>query len=203
MIRRSAFTIIELVIAIGIFLTLTGLLLWSTDSITGSWQQLRQHNADLNDEQRLDRTLDTIFSNVVPLKWDDPNGKNRVFFDGQPDTMRLVYQHEPNSHGALRFCALALDGDTLKLHHSNVPAYFFETESVLVDGVKNMECSYFTFNRDGEQVRSSIWDKDRSLPMGIMVNIEFENGRQLSWFRRTPGNSAYERWGEEGDDEAE
>ncbi|MBT3377625.1 MAG: prepilin-type N-terminal cleavage/methylation domain-containing protein [Lentisphaerae bacterium] len=215
----AGFTLLELMIALAIFMMLVGILIGFSREVSKSWTRLRREQGLFSELLVLDRTLDAMLINVIPFVWPgaEPEDDPRPAFQGSPDRLRMAYQHRLNSvqDGAIRFVALeVVDGDLLA-HYQQRPFLTWEDlgdgaaqTSVLSHGVESIEFLYADLAAEAEDVEwLAEWrpeDEDENekkrkvsqLPLAVMVKIHWQDGRTESWLRRTSGSGFRERFGQ-------
>lgn len=204
--RCPAFTLLELMIAVVILALITALLFAAGNAITQSWGRLTREEARFSELMALDRTLDHIMTNAIPFLWTDPdtNGPKPAFL-GEPDRIRLAYRHALNTlaDGSLRFAGITVERGDLKIVYMERPFLTWEKpqtawrETVMAHGVRGLRLQYADWD-PGEKavVWYEDWDPERlELPLGIVVTVTWEDGREECWLRRTAGAGYYERFG--------
>ncbi len=212
--RRPPFTLLELIIAVALFLLVTALLLTAATAITGSWQRLNREKGRLLELLALDRAVDAMFSNAVPFTWPDEDGQAVAVFVGEAERVDLAYLHRLNTveDGALSFVSLQVDdgGRLLALHQprpllrAEDPGEHART-SILAQGIDRIEFLYADWVPDEGVEWLEEWDPDRDssvaserrleLPLAILMRVFWDDGRAETWLRRTAGNSYRECWG--------
>ena len=197
------FTLIEVIVSIILLVTVIGLLFLSTGTVMSSWEQLERHAASLKEIMALDRTFDSLLSNIIPFTWPDEDLEGpKLVFQGERDKLVFAYIHSFNQleDGAIRSCCLVKEDNDLIAYYCERPPFpeSLNSEklrrSVLARNVGSIEFSFIDLNEvDIEFVDD--WEDRDYLPLGILVHIEWLDGTYNSWFRRTAGSSYYERWG--------
>ena len=199
---KRTFTLLEIVLALAIFsviATLAGSILFSSQQ---GWSVVRESSAELETLQRLDRIADTAFRNASPFHWPDENNRNMQLFRGKPAFLRLAYLHRVNdpAEGGLRFLELSREESELVARYRRYPIIADHDgecrREVIASGVRRLAFSY-AFRENGEIVWQPEFDAEaaETIPAAIRMDVEFENGRQVSFLRRTAGNSAVSSYG--------
>jgi len=104
-----AFTMLELILAVGLMALLVVMLVAAADSMTASAKRLDAEKRKMQTVLVLDRALDSMLSGIVPFTWPDDNGDETVgVFQGTPQAMTFAYRHRINNatDGGLRFARL-------------------------------------------------------------------------------------------------
>ncbi|MFW5893964.1 MAG: prepilin-type N-terminal cleavage/methylation domain-containing protein [Verrucomicrobiota bacterium] len=215
--RSPAFTLLEMVISLGLLALLASLAIMAAAAITNSWSRLESRQQQFAELMRVDRTLDSMLSNIVGFSWRNADGNTLPFFRGQTDTIRFAYRHRLNNaeEGALRFVRLDLaDGQLRALYH---PRPVLNEDgllergrtSILADGVEQIEFQYAVIRaemtRDDPPEWTDQWDpedwslqerqKQRS-PLAVRIQVRWRDGRVENWLRRLPGNGLHGRRGQ-------
>lgn len=201
---RRQFTLLEIVLAVAVFMLTVTVLVAFSQAVTDAWLRLQREQDRFAELLTLDRVLDGILSGVVPFVWRDEEGRPLPAFQGDPDRVRLAVRHRAadSRQGGLRFVALYLEDGELLARHRNRPFldldYGDEQEqiSVLAEAVDNVLFLYADLV-DGEVLEwVEEWDLQREdLPLAILVYVHWQDGRLESWLRRTAGSGWHERWG--------
>lgn len=211
-----SFTLLEMVISLGLLALLAGLAIMSATAITNSWSRLERRQQQFAELMRVDRTLDTMLTSIVPLSWHNADNDVLPFFRGRSDSIRFAYRHRVTDpdEGALRFVYLeAVDGE-LRAYYTARPvldedALFSDGRvSVLADGVAGIAIQYAVIRRgmavDEPPEWVDQWDAEewpiqerqtQLRPLAVRLEVEWQDGRVETWLRRLPGNSQYERRG--------
>lgn len=202
---RAGFTLIELMIALAVLLMLVTVMLAAGTAVTRSYGQLMRQQESLNELMMLDRTLDSLLTNAVPFTWTDKDKKPVLLFRGESDRLVLSYKHRLNnvSDGALRFAGLVVEDGELRVYYQERPVLDLAKlgpaarMTVLARGVRQVQFRYADGKASAREIEwLDEWDPDRpELPLGIMVLVDWEDGLQESWVRRTAGSGWYERFG--------
>lgn len=199
---KQTFTLLEIVLALAIFsliATLAGSILFSSQQ---GWSVVQESSVELEMLQRLDRIADTAFRNAIPFYWPDENNRNVQIFCGKPGFLRLAYLHRVNDpvEGGLRFLELSREASELVARYRRYPIIADNDEEcrreVIASGVRRLEFSY-AFRENGEIIWQQEFDAvaAETIPAGIRMDVEFEDGRRVSFLRRTAGNSAVSSYG--------
>lgn len=214
----APFTLLELMIALAIFMMLVALLTGFSREVSKSWTRLRREQNLFSELLVLDRTLDAMLTNAIPFVWPgvEVEDEPRPAFVGEPDRLRMAYLHRLNNvqDGTIRFVALeVVDGDLLA-HYQQRPFLTWEDlagapveTSVLAQDVESVEFLYADLVDEAEDVEwLTEWqpeDEDEQekrrktdqLPLAIMIKVRWQDGRPEAWLRRTSGNGFRERFG--------
>jgi type II secretory pathway component PulJ len=197
---RNSFTLLELLVALAVFVLLATVLVSALLGVTGSWQRLGRENARMQELLVLDRTLDRMLSNALPLRWADEEEQPFVVFRGDREEVLLVYRHVPGSfqEGSLRFVLLRVDSGRLEAVYQDRPVLSTEklfpdaAVSVLAQDVERIECSYADRTaRDGALRWLDRWDPEQTeleFPAAIALHVQWLDGREECWLRRTAGS---------------
>ncbi len=203
--RFRSFTLLELMLAIGLLLILVSMLLAAIHGITLSWQKISRKREQFREVLKIDRTLDTVLSNIVPFTWPNDERRETGIFQGRSDQLDFAYRHTPNNlqDGALRFAQLRVENEQLVMFYQERPlidgtATPALRRSVLAKGVARIDCLYADWSPDSGLEWVDIWnlesDRDET-PLAVLVWVHWLDGRWECWLRRTAGSGHRERWG--------
>lgn len=213
---RLPFTLLEVVIAITIFMMIAVALFSFASETTRSWSKIIVERNRFQELLTLDRAIDTIFSHAVPFLWPDPDAelvKETPFIVATPASIRCAYLHRLNDldEGAIRFVEIAIKDNNLCATYSDRPFLYWEDAgdrvwtSVIARNVKSVAFIYADWNDDDSNTWDTrfIWQDEwetveserLDIPLAIMMTLVWQDGRIESWLRRTMGNSYRERFG--------
>ncbi|MGI5924510.1 MAG: PulJ/GspJ family protein [Lentisphaeria bacterium] len=214
--RRSAFTLLELIIAVSILMLIAVALFSFSSETTGYWSRLIVERNRFQELLDLDRSIDNILTHAVPFLWPDPDAdlfKEVPFVLATPNTLRIAYLHRLNDleEGAIRFVEIAIKDGALCATYSDRPFLYWEDagnrvwSSVLAHDVESVSFLYADWNDDatGLWEERFLWQDEwetveserEDIPLAIMMTLVWKDGRIESWLRRTMGNSYRERYG--------
>ena len=215
--RRRKFTLLELAIAVTIFMMVAVALFAFSGHVSSSWGSITTERNRLAELLALDRTLDGILSNAVPFLWRErEDGIVQVvpFIVAEADVLRIAYLHRLNdtAEGSLRFVELFLEDGELKALYTDRPFINWEDiaddrkkVSVISTGVESISFLYADFSSDVSDAWQDrlfwrdAWETEDSerkdIPLAIQIRVKWQDGREESWLRRTMGNSYRERYG--------
>lgn len=202
--RRRNFTLIELVVALGILSMVMLTAGIALSAVQGSYRTATEHERVLKQYRAIDRIAETAFRNAVPFYWRDRDNKEVMLFSGEPDSVTLAYRHRisDRQEGGLRFLRLFRQDGQLIAEYRARPflneerqALPFERE-VIAEGVAGLHFLYADL-RDGQLEWYETWDMERlkNLPMAIQMEVAFSGGGKQVWLRRTAGNGEFQQWG--------
>ncbi|MBR6373742.1 MAG: hypothetical protein IKS20_11225 [Victivallales bacterium] len=215
--RRRHFTLLELAIAVTIFMMVAVALFAFSGHVSSSWGSITTERNRQAELLAMDRTLDSILSNAVPFLWRErEDGIVQVvpFIVAEADVLRIAYLHRLNdtAEGSLRFVELFLEDGELKALYTDRPFINWEDiaddrkkVSVISTGVESISFLYADFSSDvSEAWRDRLFWRDswetedskrKDIPLAIQIRVKWQDGREESWLRRTMGNSYRERYG--------
>ncbi len=191
-------------VALSIFVLLIGVLVAFSREVAKSWGRLHREQQRFAELLVLDRTLDTLLTNMVPFRWKDEDGKPLSFFVGQADRVQFATLHRVNdvSEGALRFVDLSVSENELVAIYQDRPiaegndANPNACLSVLAQGIEGVDFQYADRVEEDQVEWLPEWDTERKeIPLAVMVTVRWQDGRTESWLRRTAGSGYHERWG--------
>ena len=125
-IRRSNFTLMELVAAAGIMMAIAGIIAFASRSFFRALASSERVSAQLQVYLNIDQVMDGCFRNMIPFNWETTNDEvddTYQVFDGLQDmihftTLRRSYD---NNSGNLFFMRVYVDEDELVAEYSKFP----------------------------------------------------------------------------------
>ncbi len=202
--RISRFTLIEVIIAVSLLVTVMGVLFLGTGTVMSSWEQLESHARGFEDMLSLDRTLDVLLSNVIPFTWPDEEleGRPSMMFRGESGQTTFAYIHSFNrlEDGAIRSCRLMQEKNELVAYYCERPPFPEDLgsdklrRSVLARNIHSVSFSYMDVEDDRITFIDDWEDRDY-MPLAILIRVDWIDGASQNWLRRTAGTSYFERWG--------
>ncbi|MCM8539962.1 MAG: prepilin-type N-terminal cleavage/methylation domain-containing protein [Lentisphaeraceae bacterium] len=212
MVKKFNFTLIEVMIAIGIFAILAVSCVSLMSSMASSLQVQQERSAHVDSLVRLDKTVKKMFTNMVQFTWRDQDNERLPHFLGLYDSIRFTYLNRVNNmqDGGLRFAEIYIDEEArLVARYQNRPyrnaeemnedAYF----SVLSEEVESISFNYASVEEDKTSSEELEWleewsDERLDIPLAVMFTVKWteESGKgEETFLWRTAGNSYFERWG--------
>ena len=209
-IRRRWFTLMELVAATGIMLSIAGIIAFASRSFFRALASAERVSAQLQVYLNIDQVMDGCFRNMIPFNWEtsDENDDTFQVFDGLEDyihftTLRRSYD---DVGGNLFFMRVYVDEQTDELvaEYSKFPRLpwydddddeFPYDREVLATDVDHVEFLYA-----GQQDSAVIWVEEWEredydfIPLAVQMTVEWKDGTTEQWLRRTAasgGNSVY------------
>lgn len=210
-IRRRWFTLMELVAATGIMLSVAGIIAFASRSFFRALASAERVSAQLQVYLNIDQVMDGCFRNMIPFNWEtteDENDDTFLVFDGLEDyihftTLRRSYD---DVGGNLFFVRVYVDDrtDELVAEYSKFPRLpWLEDDDVLMPYDREVlatDVDRISFLYAGVEDDTVIWleEWDREqynfIPMAVQMTVEWKNGTTEQWLRRTAasgGNSVY------------
>ena len=202
--KRRGFTLVEVVIAMGLLCLVAILAAGILQSVQRLWEGVQTNSTGLESLQNIDRIADYTFKNMVPFYWPDEETKtDRQVFRGSPDSILFAHLHRSvgQDSGGIRFIELRLEDRQLVARYRGTPLLYWlgepvddsTTEKEIIAG--NVESLSFEYaEREGDEI---IWYEDwdeetkKQIPLAVLMKIRFEDGTEEQWLRRSAGNS----WG--------
>lgn len=207
--KKSNFTLLEVMIAIGLFAVLAITCVSLMTTLTGSLAAQQERSEHVDKLVSLDKTLKKMFTNMVQFTWRDQDNERLPHFLGVSDTMRFAYLNRVNNlqDGGLRFVDIYVDDEArLIARYQNRP--FRNSEEINEDAyisvlAENVDSIVFNYASVEEERTSSEylewlqeWSDERlDIPLAVMITINWTTNGSETFLWRTAGNSFYERWG--------
>ena len=207
-IRRSNFTLMELVAATGIMLAIAGIIAFASRSFFRALASAERVSAQLQVYLNIDQLMDGCFRNMIPFNWETPDVNDDTFqvFLGEEDMIHfttLRRSYDDNS-GNLFFVRVYVEDEQLIAEYSKFPRlpwydddddlmpYDREVLATNVDRISFM----YAGAQDSTIVWLDIWDREEYdfIPLAVQMTVEWKDGTEERWLRRTAasgGNSVY------------
>lgn len=201
---KRTFTLIELVISMGILSLIVGIVSMSTFSLIRDWEFIETINRQLRDFQTIDRLVESAFRNAITFKWtidEDKEEEDKPLFRGQTNYVYFVYRHtisNDESPSALRFLLLTQEGNELVAYYRNTPILpneiFSDREHVIrevvADGVASIIFDYALRDySSGNVTWVNTWaENEPDIPIAMQIRVRWLTGHEEVWLRRTAGN---------------
>jgi len=213
--RRSFFTLMELVVAIGIMLALAGIIAMASQTFMRALSTSETVSEQLQVCLNIDQLMDGCFRNMIPFNWEtDENDDTFQVFLGEEDyihftTLRRSYD---DLGGNLFFVRVYVDDrtDELVAEYSKFPRLpWLEDDDdmmpydreVLATGVDEISFLY-AGARDNTVIWVDEWNRETYdfIPLAVQMTVRWKpkgretQGREEYWLRRTAasgGNSVY------------
>ena len=207
-IRRSYFTLMELVAAAGIMLSVAGIIAFASRSFFRALASAERVSAQLQVYLNIDQLMDGCFRNMIPFNWEttDVNDDTFQVFDGLEDsihftTLRRSYD---DIGGNLFFVRVYVEDDELIAEYSKFPRlpWYDDDEDlmpydreVLATDVDEISFMY-AGAEDSTIVWLDEWDREEYdfIPLAVQMTVKWKDGTEECWLRRTAasgGNSVY------------
>ena len=207
-IRRSNFTLMELVAATGIMLAIAGIIAFASRSFFRALASAERVSAQLQVYLNIDQLMDGCFRNMIPFNWEttDVNDDTFQVFMGEEDMIHfttLRRSYDDNS-GNLFFVRVYVEDEQLIAEYSKFPRlpwldddddlmpYDREVLATNVDRISFM----YAGAQDSTIIWLNVWDREEYdfIPLAVQMTVEWKDGTEERWLRRTAasgGNSVY------------
>jgi len=209
-IRRSNFTLMELVAATGIMLAIAGIIAFASRSFFRALASAERVSAQLQVYLNIDQLMDGCFRNMIPFNWEttDVNDDTFQVFLGESDyihftTLRRSYD---DVGGNLFFVRVYVDDktDELVAEYSKFPRlpWYEDDEDIMPYDreVLATDVDRISFLYAGVEDNAVIWLEEWNrelydfIPHAVQMTVEWKDGSTEQWLRRTAasgGNSVY------------
>ena len=207
-IRRSNFTLMELVAATGIMLAIAGIIAFASRSFFRALASAERVSAQLQVYLNIDQLMDGCFRNMIPFNWEttDVNDDTFQVFMGEEDMIHfttLRRSYDDNS-GNLFFVRVFVEDEQLIAEYSKFPRlpWYDDDEDimpydreVLATNVDRISFMY-AGAEDSTIVWVDEWNREEYdfIPLAVQMTVEWKDGTEECWLRRTAasgGNSVY------------
>ncbi len=205
-IRRSGFTLIELIVSMGILMAVTGIVAMASKSFYDGYDRSARVTRRLKEYMAIDNIMDVHVRNMIPFQWKDDNSNTRFVFSGEEHklhftTLRRSYG---KTAGSLIFIRLFVEENQLIAEYSTLPrlpwkedgdeTMTYEREVI----AENVEQITFTYaekaseeeDEDGTGISwEENWPEDEhaAIPLAIRMHVQWTDGSSEYWLRRVAG----------------
>ena len=204
--RCRHFTLIELVISMGILMAITGIIALASKSFYDGYERSAKVTGRLKEYMAIDKIMDSHVRNLIPFQWNDENGNTRFVFSGEEHrlhftTLRRSYG---NRAGALLFVRIFVEDNKLIAEYSSLPRLPWKEEGdetmpyqreIIAENVEQVTFTYAEkADEDEDEDGSGItwennWSEDEHAapPLAIRMFLEWSDGTSEYWLRRVAG----------------
>lgn len=204
--RRNRFTLIELIISMGILMAVTGIIAMASKSFYDGYERSAKVTKRLKEYMAIDNIMDIHVRNMIPFKWNDENSNYRFVFSGEDHklhftTLRRSYGNRP---GSLIFIRLFVEEEKLIAEYSTTPRLPWKeeeaetmpyTREVIAENIEEITFTYAEKatgedDEDGTGVKwEENWPEDEhaAIPLAIRMQVKWLDGTTEYWLRRTAG----------------
>ena len=204
--RRPRFTLIELIISMGILMAVTGIIAMASKSFYDGYDRSAKVTKRLKEYMAIDNIMDVHVRNMIPFQWNDENGNIRFVFSGETNklhftTLRRSYGNRP---GALIFVRLFVEENKLIAEYATTPRLPWKedeeetmpyTREVIAENIEEITFTYAetATGEDDEDGTGIKWeenwaeDEHAAIPLAVRMQIKWVDGSIEYWLRRTAG----------------
>ena len=204
--RRPRFTLIELIISMGILMAVTGIIAMASKSFYDGYERSAKVTRRLKEYMAIDNVMDVHIRNLIPFQWNDENGNYRFVFSGEEHklhftTLRRSYGNRP---GSLIFIRLFVEENKLIAEYATTPRLPWKedeeetmpyTREVIAENVEEITFTYAEKatgedDEDGTGVKwEENWPEDEhaAVPLAIRMQVKWSDGTTEYWLRRVAG----------------
>ncbi len=204
--RHVRFTLIELIISMGILMAVTGIIAMASKSFYDGYERSAKVTRRLKEYMAIDNVMDVHIRNLIPFQWNDENGNYRFVFSGEEHklhftTLRRSYGNRP---GSLIFIRLFVEENKLIAEYATTPRLPWKedeeetmpyTREVIAENVEEITFTYAEKatgedDEDGTGVKwEENWPEDEhaAVPLAIRMQVKWSDGTTEYWLRRVAG----------------
>ncbi len=204
MMKYCKFTLIELVVAIAILVMIAAIVGISGTAFYRGYERTLKVTTRLKQFMAIDNLMDTHIRNMIPFVWADEDNVEQLVFDGEENrihfaTLRRSYGDTP---GSLIFIRVFVEDEKLLAEYSLYPRLpWLEdgdesmpyTTEVIAENVRSVTFNYAEESTESEgdvEFLDEYRQEDNvSLPLAILMKVEFTDGTTEQWLRRVAGVS--------------
>ena len=198
--RLCSYTLVELVLALGILSILAVMAVGILTSVQRLWNDIGEHTGELEKLQNIDRIADYAFKNMVPFRWPNAENKDQEIFRGDPNSILFAYLHRSMNAGSggIRFLELRLEDKKLIARYRKTPMLYWLGEpqdddtvrkEILAENIEDLRFEYA--EREGDDIIwYQDWDEENftQIPLAVFLYVKFSDGTEEQWLRRTAGS---------------
>ena len=198
--RLRSYTLVELVLALGILSILAVMAVGILTSVQRLWNDIGEHTGELEKLQNIDRIADYAFKNMVPFHWPNAENKDQEIFRGDPNSILFAYLHRSMNadSGGIRFLELRLEDKKLIACYRKTPMLYWLGEpqdddtvrkEILAENIEDLRFEYA--EREGDDIIwYQDWDEENftQIPLAVFLYVKFSDGTEEQWLRRTAGS---------------
>lgn len=201
----QAFTLIEMVLAVGILMLVfmaSGACLMAVQQ---TWLKNQERSERLKKLLIIDKIVNANFPNIIPFEWKDDTFKKLPIFLGDGNKIIFAAAHRVNimQEGAIRFVSIYQEDEKLIVAYRNTPILYWDeartagTEEVVAEGVENVSFVFADFDREQRIIWEDDWDEKsrKNLPLAIQMTITWKDETTTCWLRRTAGSGKRSNFG--------
>lgn len=204
--RRSCFTLIELIVSMGILMAVTGIIALASKSFYDGYDRSARVTKKLKEYMAIDNMMDVHVRNMIPFQWNDDNSNTRFVFSGEEHrihftTLRRSYGKKAAS---LIFVRLFVEENKLIAEYSTFPRLPWKEDGdetmpyereVIADNIEQITFTYAEKaseeeDEDGTGIsweENWIEDEHAALPLAVRMHVQWTDGSSEYWLRRVAG----------------
>ena len=201
-IRHNKFTLLEIVLALAIFCLIAGLSGGLIYTVRQSYQTISDTDNYLKQQIRINNLINEVLRNSIPLHWPDGEGVEKLYFKGNRNDLRTVYQYRINrpDQSGMRFINLEFIDGKLVATYADYPcpeAQPTAQQEILAANIAGIQLKYAVINRNVITWKDNFNSdgQEKNLPLAISLTINFSDGESINFLRRTAGNSYFTSYG--------
>ena len=213
--KLRQFTLVELVLALGILSILAVMAVGILTSVQRLWNDIGTHTGELEKLQNIDRIADYAIKNMVPFHWPNAENKDQEIFRGDPNSILFAYLHRTTNTngGGIRFLELSLEDKKLVARYRKTPILYWLGEpqddetirkEIIAEGIDEIRFEYAE-REENDIIWYQDWDEENftQIPLAVFLYVKFSDGTEEQWLRRTAGSgqknpSSSSPWGSLG-----
>lgn len=187
--RESGFTLVEVLIALGLFGLILAILAGALNISLKGAQGIEAASGRMNEIRSTQTLLRRHLEAARPDIWTEDE-RSRIAFDGQAGGLSFIALLPPwGVEGGPYRVHFALDGDSLvmtrRIDSGIAPGFDFSRDAqdvVLLQGVRALRFSYFGVKEGGQNPQwTQVWQGGTTLPRLIRVEADLAGASRASW----------------------
>lgn len=212
--RKQPFTLVEMVVAMGIFVMAAAIIGTASSIFYNAYERSVKSTNQMKEYMAIDQLMDQSVRNLIPFTWENTeDDQPKSIFEGKTDSMIFAALRRTHSrdNGALIFIRIRVLEENLVAEYSPYPLLPWQLEEdddetlyereILARNVQQIQFLYAERDSEGNVEFLDEWIEDDhfSTPLAVQMEVQWNNGKTERWLRRTAGSAANTAYGNRQD----